>query len=110
MCGPRFTVNFSIRVGSGMGPRNKSAGPTGRIGDFAGCLIQNAVVERLEANADILSFHVHLPMRKSQGTAGRPTIPKKTPRGRPPLPFPVSRERAAPACVETRIRKRVFQS
>jgi len=89
------------------GATNKSAGPTGRIGDFAGGLIQNAVVERLEANADILSFHVHLPMRKSQGTAGRPTIPKKQ---RPAPLLPVSRERAAPACVETRIRKRVFQS
>jgi len=42
------------------------AGTAGRVRDFASRLVEHAVVKRLEANTDILSFHVQLPMRKSQ--------------------------------------------
>ena len=48
--------------------------------DLAGCLIEHAVIEGLQANADILSFHVLLPMRKSHGRSSEPgpeDLPKK---------------------------------
>src|SRR5690606_3537196 len=49
------------------GPPNKCACAARGIRNFPGRLIEHAVIEGLEANADILSFHVQLPMRKSQG-------------------------------------------
>jgi hypothetical protein len=49
-----------------MGPRmGAGTGATGGVGDLASGLVKHAVVECLQANADVLSFHVLLPMRKS---------------------------------------------
>jgi hypothetical protein len=58
MCGERFTVNFSIRVGSGIGPRTSRAGALRRVDDLARRRIEDAMIERLEPDADILAVHV----------------------------------------------------
>ena len=49
------------------GAPDKRAGAAGGVSDLASRLIEYAMVKRLQANADVLSFHVQLPMRKSQG-------------------------------------------
>ena len=47
------------------GAPDQRAGAASSLGDFAGRLIEHPMIECLEANADILSFHVQQPMRKS---------------------------------------------
>jgi len=54
------------------GAADERTGATGGVRDFASSLVQHAMIERLEANADILSFHVLLPMRKSQRKSDHP--------------------------------------
>ena len=58
------------------GATNKRASAACGIRNFAGCLIEHAVIERLKANADILSFHYLLPMRKSQEAPQKDTSKK----------------------------------
>jgi hypothetical protein len=48
------------------GAPDQSAGALCCICDVTCGLIEHAMVERLQANANILGFHVHLPMRKSK--------------------------------------------
>src|SRR5690606_3329673 len=48
------------------GAPDERAGTSRGVRDLAGRLIEHAVIEGLKANTDILSFHVLLPMRKSQ--------------------------------------------
>src|SRR6478735_7741984 len=50
----------------GNGAPDERAGTAGGIRDLSGRLIEHTVIEGLETNADILSFHVLLPMSKSQ--------------------------------------------
>ena len=57
MCGERLTVNFSILVGSGIGPAHLRAGALGRVDDLARRRIEDAMIERLEPDADILAVH-----------------------------------------------------
>jgi hypothetical protein len=44
-----------MRVGSGTGPADLRTGPFRGVHDLAGRGIENAVVERLEADADVLA-------------------------------------------------------
>ena len=60
MCGERLTVNFSMRVGSGIGPAHGRAGALGRVDDLAGGMVQHAVIEGLEPDADVLTIHIAL--------------------------------------------------
>ncbi|CDO35299.1 hypothetical protein SPHV1_2230030 [Novosphingobium sp. KN65.2] len=70
------------------GAPNERAGTAGGVSDLASGLVEYAVVKRLEANADVLSFHYLLPMRKSLGTVA----PNKF----EPRPYNASRIRASP--------------
>src|SRR6185437_10922794 len=42
----------------GNGTANESTRPARRIGDVASCLVKHSMIERLQANPDILRFHV----------------------------------------------------
>ncbi len=44
-----------------LGERDKHKGTrtTSRVGDVASSLVEHSMIERLQANADILRFHVH---------------------------------------------------
>src|SRR5690606_32602588 len=41
------------------GTANKSSGAPSGVGDISGRLVEHTMIERLQANADILRFHVH---------------------------------------------------
>jgi hypothetical protein len=58
MCGERLTVNFSMRVGSGMGPRTCAPVRLAVSTISRGRLIEHAMIKGLEADTDILRFHV----------------------------------------------------
>src|SRR5690606_34590173 len=49
------------------GAPDQRAGAAGGIRDLAGRLVEHPMIECLQTNADILSFHVQLPMSKSHG-------------------------------------------
>src|SRR6188768_1129303 len=53
------------------GAPDERAGAACGIRDLAGRLVEHAVIEGLQANADILSVHVLLPMSKSQSRSVR---------------------------------------
>ena len=57
------------------GTPDQSAGALGGVSDVASGLIEHAMVERLQANADILGFNVRLPMRKSKKEQKQPNRP-----------------------------------
>src|SRR4029453_6446866 len=44
------------------GPADARTGALGRVHDLAGGLVEHAMIERLEADADILAFHRTLPV------------------------------------------------
>ena len=56
------------------------------IDDLADGLVQYAVIVGLQANADVLSFHVPLPMSKSQGRSPKPEPVDHPKNKRPPCP------------------------
>jgi len=62
------------------------AGAARGIRDLAGRLIEHAVIEGLQANTDILSFHVQLPMRKSHGAEPQTKIPRHSGESRNRIP------------------------
>src|SRR4029078_1980809 len=47
------------------GTANECTRAASRIGNVASCLVKHSMIESLQANPDVLRFHVHLPMRKS---------------------------------------------
>src|SRR5690606_23078622 len=61
------------------GTPNKRTRAARGIRDLPRSLIEHAVIEGLEANTDILCFHVLLPMRKSQGSPFGPPKQKTAP-------------------------------
>jgi len=63
MCGERFTVNFSICVGSGIGPR--MVAPVRRAVETI-----SLVIERLQADTDVLTVHDPGTLRGTAGCAG----------------------------------------
>src|SRR5690606_32597537 len=68
----------------GNGAPDQRAGAAGGVRDLAGRLIEHAMIECLQANADILSFHVLLPMRKSKKQNRHPSASwDLVPPGRP---------------------------
>jgi hypothetical protein len=58
MCGERLTVNFSIRVGRGIGPRIRAPVRRAVSANVASRLVEHSMIERLQANPDVLRFHV----------------------------------------------------
>src|SRR5690606_15716456 len=77
----------------GNGATNESTRTTRGICDFTSRLVENAVVERLEANADVLSFHYlyrcerakerHRLRRSPPKKEGQPRLPENPVRGGP---------------------------
>src|SRR5688500_9886875 len=65
------------------GAANERARAPGGVRDVAGRLVEHPMIERLQANADILRFHSNLPMRKSPPS---PKLRRASPSKPPPRP------------------------
>ena len=70
-------MKFSIRVGSGIGPAHLRAGPLRRRHDLARRRVEDAVIERLEADADVLTVHGRVSRRRRE--AARPMAAPRRP-------------------------------
>ena len=56
-CGERLTESFSMRVGQRNRAGDAGAGALGGLDDLRGGLIDDAIVEALEFDANALAFH-----------------------------------------------------
>jgi hypothetical protein len=70
--GERLTVNFLDARRQGNGAANERAGAARGVRNVAGRLIEDAMIERLEANADVVGIHFPLTDAKEPGPVAGP--------------------------------------
>src|SRR3954471_11149494 len=85
------------------GPANESTRAPRRVGDVASGLVEHSMIERLQANADILRFHNLLTDCKEPAQKGEPNKTDRT-LAAPVRPNLVLKRRAARICRSGRLR------